>query len=455
MEMETPKNSPTKSHSTRHHDDDKRREQEKDNDETARNHQSQSQSESEINEEAKKRDPIASILNLVVDHAMMPPSPLEPDEFKWKYFPPKMQKQNGEDDTDANHEMDIDIDADLDMDMDMEANGNVKVPVIRIFGPIIRNKGMPLPTQKEASLNMEEGGEASRSNNSTYKSSQPLVGIKIHQSGCLHIHGAFPYMLARPVEAGADASSSFYHAYNTHNNRREREHEHEHVDSEEEDTSEIDAEAVVDWDDEESIKLITDEIHSKLEQALRSHFEHGYGGGPQSNQDREKQGQTNVSSQAQVQVRLIRQVTVVCGRGFYTFCNGGTAPFLKIEYYDPSHRWRVKIMLERGFEMPLDYHPKGVNAGRDGDMNGVGAGGAGAGAGAVAEDMDVDVLKFRCYEAHIPYTMQFFKVSTLGMILFHGMSHSLPIYEAEPLVIILIGLESCWDVLGQRRRWSL
>ena len=70
-------------------------------------------------------------------------------------------------------------------------------------------------------------------------------------------------------------------------------------------------------------------------------------------------------------------------------------------------------MLERGLEMALDCHPLGEHVGVRGRQSERGRGHARTGYDNVdiGEDLDVDVLKFRCYEAHIPYTMQFFKVS--------------------------------------------
>ena len=38
-----------------------------------------------------------------------------------------------------------------------------------------------------------------------------------YQTGCLHIHGAFPYLLARPVQAGPDGFTTKYH--NQYNNQ--------------------------------------------------------------------------------------------------------------------------------------------------------------------------------------------------------------------------------------------
>ena len=285
---------------------------------------------------------IVSILNLVVDHVMMPPSPLEEDEFKWKLERNKKRVAN-ENGQELSQESDF-------------IEEDIQVPVIRIFGPIIRGRAMPNPNGNGNGNITQNTGEG-----------------RIRQSGCVHIHGAYPYLLARPVKAGPDGSSYIYRAC-----RGDR-------------AKKVDFK--IDWDDADSVALIVDDIHLKLENALRSSLEHA------SSPRKQDPHPTNNSSQ----LRFIRQVTVVCGRGFYTFCNGPIAPFFRVEYYNPTHRWRVKIMLERGFDMPIEYHPEGAkcmqNAGQKSTS---------------MDDIEIDVMKFRCYEAHIPYTMQFFKVSCVG-----------------------------------------
>jgi hypothetical protein len=81
--------------------------------------------------------PFLSVLNTVVDQIMMDPTPLlEPKEFEQQ----------------------------------------IPVPVLRVFGPIVRDASVP-------------DGEPK-------------------QSACLYIHGAYPYLLARPVLAGPDGSST-------------------------------------------------------------------------------------------------------------------------------------------------------------------------------------------------------------------------------------------------------
>jgi len=256
-------------------------------------------------ESEKATDYILSILNLVVDHVMVPPSPLEPDEFQWK-----LRQQNARW-TNQNKQ-------EIQNDDICKGEGEVQVPVIRIFGPVTRGQcSNSLPAhqeeKEEETLNQHE--------------KQDRIEKKF-QSGCLFVHGAFPYLLARPVDAGPEGS-----------NRSWEEGQEQCNDK-------------INWDDADSVSSILDDIHLKLEYALRSSM--------QSVNDDLMDNENGKKQEGSV-TRFIRQITLASGRGFYTFCSGTTAPFLKIEYYDPSHRWRVKIMLERGLELPLEYHPPTLN----------------------------------------------------------------------------------------------
>ena len=157
----------------------------------------------------------------------------------------------------------------------------------------------------------------------------------------------------------------------------------------------------IDWDNPSSVSLIVDEVQQKLEGALRSSMNRGIGDFNKINNSDKGMDQAGKEEDgtSSPPIRFIRQITVTCGRGFYTFSSGATAPFLKIEYYDPSHRWRVKIMLEKGLELPQEYHPFSKRTNKDESHEEL-----------LEGDGSFPLLKFRCYEAHIPYTMQFFKV---------------------------------------------
>jgi len=139
-------------------------------------------------------------------------------------------------------------------------------------------------------------------------------------------------LLARPLLAGPDGSS------------------HQFSESFEQNP------VAIDWDNPDSVSLIVDEVQQRLEGALRSTMTRGTTTDLPSNNNGHHNGKEEDEAPSSSQ-RFIRQITITTGRGFYTFCSGKTAPFLKVEYYDPSHRWRVKIMLEKGLELPLEYHP--------------------------------------------------------------------------------------------------
>lgn len=74
------------------------------------------------------------------------------------------------------------------------------------------------------------------------------------------------------------------------------------------------------------------------------------------------------------------------------------------EYYDPKVRWKIKLSMERGLQLPRRFHPDLRRYDRIPTMDGTAN----------------ELLQFNCYEAHIPYTMQFFKDHNLaGMAYIH------------------------------------
>jgi hypothetical protein len=259
---------------------------------------------------------------------------------------------------------------------------SVRVPVLRIFGPVLRNgddRAYHKCTQEESkaiSLNPVLSSDSSSTINASY-SQQP-------QSGCLYIHGAYPYMLARPVVAGPDGSMHHGHFYQSSQGCSSQ----EDIFSPKLSSDDSSKRTCIDWDNVESVSRVLDDVHQRLEGSLRASVE---------NSPNPLQPQPSAASSKE----YIRSVTIVTGRGFYTYCSGPPAPFLRVEYYDPSMRWRVKMLLEKGLELSSAYHPdprvydyEFEGADLELDRNNVD---------------DVRPLKFRCYEAHIPYTMQVFK----------------------------------------------
>ena len=294
--------------------------------------------------------PFCSVLNVVVDHIMEPPGPLEPEEFIESKLP-QHEKPSGNLDNDFSESMLPSING-----TSKPVDGGLLVPVLRIFGPVIRG-GCPFPPPSP------------------------------QQSCCLYIHGAYPYLLARPIEAGPDGSLI----------RRPAQRGH------------------VDWDSVESVERIVPHLAKTLESTIQAL---NFFGGGNSN----KKGKQAPTSVRQPEARVIRRVTVVQGRGFYTYCPGPPAPFIRVEYYNPKLRWKVKLALERGLDLPFMYHPDTRQydyASEDDDDERRRESTLNSMPGVVVGPKDEN-LKFHCYEAHIPYTMQFFKDQNIaGMSYIH------------------------------------
>ena len=292
-----------------------------------------------------------SVLNVVIDHSMEKASPMEEEEWSLCQDDPTYYDR-------------------------------IRVPVVRIFGPIVRH-------------------------NDNNQQHQSIYNLPPLQSACLYIHGVFPYILARPVIAGPDGS------YITVRQQQG------------DPTATI---TNINWDDPTEVETITSDIKNILENTLQS-MDLGYGdknnNNNNTNNNKSKNdnnnhnptistnnNERNITTKKKTNHPIIRKVTVVEGRGFYTFCPGPAAPFLKIEYYDPKVRWKVKLILEKGLEVPQKYYPDPRQYGRiqtndDDDET-------------TMEPIIDDVLKFHCFEGHIPYTMQFFKDYNLaGMSYIH------------------------------------
>jgi len=295
-------------------------------------------------------NPICSVLNTVIDYVMEPPTIMEPEELL------EAQRQEA-----SNKEK------------YPQASGGksskeplLLVPVIRVFGPILRRD---LPVD------------------------HPPV-----QSSCLYIHGAFPYLLARPRLAGPDGSihqKSDQGGLNPTNS-----HHRDHMD----------------WDDPAMVERFLPQLQEKLEASIQSTSQ-SFGG----------EGAKSGSKEPKAAVaRVIRRLSVVMGRGFYTYCQGPPAPFVRVEYYNPSDRWKVKRALEKGLDStPVFYHPDSIQYDPFGRVRSHER----AYSSVLELDDDEDseaeaeiseILQFHCYEAHIPYTMQFFKDWNLaGMSYIH------------------------------------
>ena len=201
---------------------------------------------------------MCSVLNVVIDHTMESITPMEAEEWN-------INQKDGDGDGDGDDKKQQQDDK---KEMDNN-NNNLLVPVIRIFGPILRDPHR-----------------------------QPL------QSACLYIHGAFPYILARPVVAGPDGSIYPHPSTTTH----------------------------VNWDDRDEVEAIQAEIQATLEETLQSSFldNQGFSNSANKKEDDYSRRSNKNNKNERRHCPIIRKVTVVEGRGFYTFCPGPSASFLRI-----------------------------------------------------------------------------------------------------------------------------
>jgi len=338
---------------------------------------SSSQSSSDNDEMLKiPRPSYLSMLNVVVDYVMMPPCPMEPSDFLAKddnrqeaavVAAADRTVQSAEEGTGGDGASSSTTTSSFGP---ISENARIRVPVIRIFGPVVKcgGDGRSDDCETFTQCSSNDGNDVGNARISP----RTKNGIRQPQSGCLHVHGAYPYLLARPVIAGPDGA--MFRSTSSSS------------------SSSSSSSGRMDWDDVQSVSNVLDEMHSRLELTLRASHEHSVG----IRNQRQREGPQMPP--------FVRRVTIVLGRGFYTYCSGPPAPFLRIEYYDPSMRWRVKMILERGIELNECYHPDPRQYDYNEDDSIIDTdiyydGG----------DDDVYPLKFRCYEAHIPYTMQFFK----------------------------------------------
>jgi hypothetical protein len=328
--------------------------------------QQQAMSTDKSNNNKSSQDPYCSVLNIVVDHIMISPTPMEPDEFR-------QVTRNNTDNSAMNSSS------------SSSSSNNLQVPVLRVFGPILRHHPS---TRSDSSLSM--------------------------QSACLYVHGAFPYLLARPVVAGPDGSllGSVMSASSSN-------------------TTSSSSSGAVDWDNVASVQRILPMLQIHLEAALQQHSSSAWKDHRDEFTTTTSGSATNTSTKKHIppppQVQMIRRITVVVGRGFYTYCPGPPAPFLRVEYYNPKLRWKVKLILERGIpDLPRSYHPDPQQYyGHDHD--------ASHNHNDKDKDDDEALLRFHCYEAHIPYSVQFFKDYNLaGMSYLHLAKEGVKFRHALP-----------------------
>jgi hypothetical protein len=286
------------------------------------------------------REIFCSVLTTVIDCSMMlPTSAFEPEEYQLNR---QLEPAVGDDTAGGS----------------MGSPKPIKVPVVRIFGPIVRRGGSIEHEDRE----------------------QHIISNRPHQSACLYIHGAYPYMLARPVLAGLDGSP--------HTN--------------------------CPWNSVAVVQRMLPALQESLEVAIQetNAFLMNNVDAKASATSKDPSNTKSTSTTAKPPFRksthssrTIRRLTVVTGRGFYGYCSGPVAPFVRVEYYCPQDRWKIKRCLETGLSslQPTElFYPQRRTSRHEMDVD------------------ETDPLSFHCFEAHIPYTMQFFKDFNLaGMSYLH------------------------------------
>ena len=327
--------------------------------------------ESQISESSNHNELCCSVLTTVIDFVMMMPSDVfEPDEYEQNLLVSSTINASDCNTTEEHHKPPL-----------------LLVPVMRIIGPIIRR-------QKR----IHSGMDCASTMDNHYLNRRP------YQSACLYVHGAYPYMLARPTLAGLDGSCI--------------------------PTNDCP------WDSPIKVQQMIRTIHEFLENAVQetnqtflntcndTHNAKSNDGNRANDINSNIISDLNNSRIVASNHPILRQITVLMGRGFYGYCSGPTAPFLRIEYYNPQDRWKVKRCLERGISFqtsssmlctPEFYFPKprcrNKHRSEHDDI--------------IHLDETSSILRFHCFEGHIPYTMQFFKDYNLA-----GMSH---LHVSEPI----------------------
>lgn len=327
------------------------------------------QLESQLSESSNHNELCCSVLTTVIDFVMMMPSYVyEPDEYEENLLLSSTNSDAHCNTTEENHKSPL-----------------LLVPVMRIFGPIIRR-------QKR-----NQSGTDCTTMDHHYLNRRP------YQSACLYVHGAYPYMIARPTLAGLDGSC---------------------IPSND-----------CPWDSPVKVQQMIGTIQELLENAvqetnlsfLNTNNDSNHNATSNDNYHTNHKSSSISDGNKPCHVvsnrPILRQITVVMGRGFYGYCSGPTAPFLRIEYYNPQDRWKVKRCLEHGLSFgtsssmlctPEFFFPKSRFRREDRSQHDINH-----------LDETNSLLRFHCFEAHIPYTMQFFKDYNLA-----GMSH---LHVSEPI----------------------
>jgi len=111
----------------------------------------------------------------------------------------------------------------------------------------------------------------------------------------------------------------------------------------------------VDWDDYGSVKegLIANRLLSDLLEDACQGVLSRFAQRNANNNNNTDNNDFSQQSRPKIPVRVIRKVTMESGRGFFGYSTGGAAPFIQVEYYDPSKKWLVKSVLESGQILPF------------------------------------------------------------------------------------------------------
>jgi hypothetical protein len=314
--------------------------------------------------------PTLSIMNIIIDYYMSDPTPLSWDEFeqvqRYKLRDKLKDLAKEGPSPDANYRND-------------DNPIMIQIPVVRIFGPLLKHSHSSIVSNVS-------------NNSSTISAALNTVPC---QNGCVHIHNAFPYLVARPtflfgqVHRKNDTGQGIFSQSRVASNAESLEHGTD--DGSDDDPSKHLFYAMsesINWFNFASIynslDLLTEYLEQLCVEIQLARRMHNF-----NKQDEDANGSGgDRRAISPLLPRCIRQVTVVSGRAFYTFDPNPPGFFLRIEYYNPQDRHLIRTLLQ------------GRQQKKDNDSNTNGTRSAMS-----AEN----TFRFQCFEAHIPYTMQFFK----------------------------------------------